>query len=75
MSRLMIDIISRFLESYFTNIPEIPKNWFIVNEILFYITATIIYILAFIVVISVVIIVIFISYPISLIYASTKKTI
>ena len=64
----MVNVISRFLESYFTNIPEIPKNWFIVKRILFYILSTFVYLLAFLVVFTVVLIVSLIAYPISLVY-------
>ncbi|NIP32100.1 MAG: hypothetical protein GTO02_22130 [Candidatus Dadabacteria bacterium] len=73
MFRLIIEIISRFLESFFANVPEIPKDWFVVKRILFYISATIIYILAFTVIFSVFLIVIFVAYPVSLIYAYIKK--
>lgn len=64
MTQLIVNVISRFLESYFTNVPEIPKDWFVLKRILFYILSTFIYFLAFIVVITVVIIVCLIAYPV-----------
>ncbi|MGH7884721.1 MAG: hypothetical protein ACRENO_03390 [Thermodesulfobacteriota bacterium] len=68
MTKLIINVISRFLENYFSNVPSIPKDWFILNRILFYIFSTFIYLLAFIVVITVVLIVSLIAFPISMIY-------
>lgn len=68
MTKLIVNVISRFLESYFTYIPETPKDWFVLKRIAFYILSTFVYFLAFIVVITVVIIVCLIAYPVSLIY-------
>lgn len=68
MTKLIVNVISRFLESYFSNVPEIPKDWFVVKRIAFYILSTFVYFLAFTVVMSVVLIIVCIAYPISMIY-------
>lgn len=68
MSRLMLDVINRYFESFFSNIPEITKNWFILSKALFYVGAIFVYILAFIVLMTVILIVLTIAAPLSLIY-------
>lgn len=72
MIKLLIEIISRFLESYFTNVPEIPKDWSVINRLLFYAGATLIYIFAFTVIFSVYLIVIIVAQPVSMAYNQVK---
>ena len=68
MLYLLQNIIKRYLESFYSTIPQITKDWFILTKILFYVGALFVYVLTFVVLLTVVLIIIAIAIPVSIIY-------
>lgn len=67
MLKMIFTVISRFVESYFSIVLEISRDWFILYKILFIPLSLLIYFFAFFVILGVLLIVVFIARPISFI--------
>lgn len=67
MLNMIVTVMSRFVESYFSIVLQISKDWFILYKILFIPLSLLIYFFAFFVISGVLLIVIFIARPISFI--------
>ena len=73
MLNMVYTVISRFIESYFTIVLDISKDWFILYKLVFIPVSLFIYFLAFFVIFGVMLIVVFIARPISFISTLFNK--
>ena len=69
MLNMIFTVIGRFVESYFSIVLEVSKDWFILYKIAFIPLSLLIYFFAFFVILGVLLIVVFIARPISFISA------
>jgi len=68
MSTLFSEIISRFIKSCTSDLPEVSREWVLLKRALFYFGVLLIYPVALIVAMVVIITVVLITYPVSYIY-------
>ena len=73
MLNMIITVMSRFVESYFSIVLAISKDWFILYKIFFIPISLLIYFFAFFVISGVLLIVVFIARPISFISTAFFK--
>ena len=72
MSTLFTGIISRFVKSYVSDLPEASREWVPLKRALFYLGALLIYPVALIVAIVVIITIVVVAYPVSYIYEAVN---
>ena len=72
MSTLFTGIISRFVESCVSDLPEVSREWVPLKRALFYLGAFLVYPVALIVAMVVIITVVMVAYPVSYIYGAVN---
>ena len=72
MSTLFTGIISRFVKSCVSDLPETSREWVPLKRALFYLGALLIYPVALIVAMAVAITIVVVAYPVSYIYEAVN---
>lgn len=72
MSTLFAGIISGFVKSCVSDLPEVSRDWVPLKRALFYLGALLIYPVALIVALGVIVTVVVIAYPVSYIYRAAN---
>ena len=68
MSTLFTEIISRFVKSCISDLPEVSREWIPLKRALFYLGILFVYPVALIVAMAVIFTVLLIAYPVSYVY-------
>ena len=72
MSTLLTEIISRFVKSCVSGLPEVSREWVSPKRVLFYLGALLVYPVALIVTMVIIITVVVIAYPFSYVYGAVN---
>lgn len=72
MSILFTGIISKFVKSCVSDLPEVSREWVPLKRALFYLGVLFVYPVALIVAVAVVMTVVLIAYPVSYIYSAAN---
>ena len=72
MSTLFTEIMSRFVKSCVSDLPEVSRKWVSLKKALFYLGALLVYPVALIVTMVIIITVVVIAYPISYVYGAVN---
>ena len=72
MSTLFTGIISRFVKSCVSDLPEVSREWVPLKKVLFYLGVLFVYPVALIVAMVVFLTVVLIAYPVSYIYGAAN---
>ncbi len=72
MSTLFTGIISGFVKSCVSDLPEVSREWLPLKRALFYLGALLVYPVALLVAMAVIITVVLIAYPVSYIYGAAN---
>ena len=72
MSTLFTGIISGFVKSCVSDLPEVSREWLPLKRALFYLGALLVYPVALLVAMTVIITVVLIAYPVSYIYGAAN---
>ena len=72
MCTLFTEIISRFVKSCVSDLPEVSREWVSLKRALFYLGALLVYPVALIVTMVIIITVVVIAYPVSYVYGTVN---